>query len=146
VLVIGIEQILVIQILMATHCDRIVLRNSFIGALVALAFNILLTARMGANGSAVVWVIAECVIMGLSAIAIYQKFRYIPPYRRFLSYVLAYTPLFLVSLLIYNNLDNTYACLLSLGILTVIYSVVSEVYILKNKVAIQLLQSLQHFI
>ena len=146
VLVIGIEQILVIQILMATHCDRVVLRNSFIGALVTLTFNIFLTARMGANGSAVVWVIAECVIMGLSAMAIYKKFHYIPPYRRFLSYVLTYTPLFLASLLLYSFLENTYACLLSVGILTVLYTGVSEVYILKNKVAIQLLQSLHRFI
>ena len=146
VLVIGIEQILVIQILMATHCDKTVLINSFIGAIVALFFNILLTSHMGANGSALVWVIAECAIMGLSAMAIYKQFKYIPPYWRLLSYCLTYTPLFLVSLLIYSYLDNTYAIVLSLGTLTVLYAGISEVYILKNKVALQLLQSLHRFI
>ena len=143
VLVIGIEQILVIQILMATHCDNVVLRNSFIGAIVALVFNMLLTSYMGANGSAVVWVIAECTIMALSSWAIYRKFKYVPPYKRFFTYLLSYVPLMLLSLLVYWYLDNTYAIVLSLGILTVLYATINELFILKNKVAHQLLQSIR---
>ena len=143
VLVIGIEQILVIQILMATHCDNVVLRNSFIGAIVALVFNMLLTSYLGANGSAVVWVIAECTIMALSSWAIYRKFKYVPPYKRFFTYLLSYVPLLLLSLLVYWYLDNTYAIVLSLGILTVLYAAVNELFILKNKVAHQLLQSIR---
>ena len=143
VLVIGIEQILVIQILMATHCDNVVLRNSFIGAVVALVFNLLLTSYMGANGSAVVWVIAECTIMALSSWAIYRKFKYVPPYKRFFAYLLSYVPLLLLSLLVYWYLENTYAIVLSLGILTVLYAAVNELFILKNKVAHQLLQSIR---
>lgn len=139
VLIIGIEQILVIQILMAMHQDNIVLRNSFIGAVVTLLFNILLTANMGAVGSAVVWVIAECVIMGLSMIAIYKKYHYLMPYKRVLAYCVTYTPLLLLSLLIYNYLDNSYAILGSIAILTAVYTFVNEVFILKNKVACQLL-------
>lgn len=142
VLVIGIEQILVIQILMAAHCDKVVLKNSFIGAIVALLFNILLTSYMGANGSAVVWVIAECAIMGLSATAIYKKFSYVPPYKRILAYCLSYTPLLLLSLLIYNYLDNTYAIVFSLAVLTVVYACVVEIFFLKNTVALQVIQSL----
>lgn len=143
VLVIGIEQILVIQILMATHCDNVVLRNSFIGAVVALVFNLLLTSYMGANGSAVVWIIAECTIMVLSSWAIYRKFKYVPPYKRFFTYLLSYVPLMLLSLLVYWYLDNTYAIVLSLGILTVLYATINELFILKNKVAHQLLQSIR---
>jgi O-antigen/teichoic acid export membrane protein len=143
VLVIGIEQILVIQILMATHCDNVVLRNSFIGAVVALVFNLLLTSYMGANGSAVVWIIAECTILVLSSWAIYRKFKYVPPYKRFFTYLLSYVPLMLLSLLVYWYLDNTYAIVLSLGILTVLYATINELFILKNKVAHQLLQSIR---
>ena len=141
VLIIGIEQILVIQILMATHCDKTVLKNSFIGAIVALLFNIILTAQMGADGSAVVWVIAECVIMGLSVMAIYKKFSYIPPYKRILVYCLSYAPLLLLSLLIYSYLDNTYAIVSSLAVMTVLYATFIELFFLKNKVALQVLQS-----
>ena len=142
ILVIGIEQILVIQILMAMHCDDTVLKNSFFGAIVALVFNILLTARMGANGSAVVWVIAECAIMVLSIIAIYRKFSYLPPFRRLLAYCAAYCPLLVLSILIYHYIDNTYAIVLSIGVLTVLYAAVTETFVLKNKVARQLLQTI----
>lgn len=142
VLIIGIEQILVIQILMAMHSDSIVLRNSFIGAMVTVAFNILLTSSMGAVGSAIVWVIAECVIMGLSIVAIYKKYHYVMPYKRVLCYCASYTPLVLLSLLAYYNLDNDYAVIISLAILTIIYTAANELLVMKNKVALQLLKIL----
>ena len=145
VLIIGIEQILVIQILMATHHDKVVLRNSFIGAVVALVFNILLTQTFGAEGSAVVWIIAECTIMALSTAAIYRRFHYTPPYRRLFSYCAAYTPLLIVSLLIYHYLDNTYAIVLSLGVLTIVYASITELSVLKNMVARQLLDTFHQF-
>ena len=141
VLIIGIEQILVMQILMASHCDKTVLRNSFIGAIIALLFNILITSAMGANGSAIVWVIAECVIMGLSMMAIYRKYDYVLPYRRIMAYFLSYIPLMVLSILLYCSLDDTYAIIISLGLLTVLYATVNEVFILKNTVALQLLES-----
>ena len=143
VLIIGIEQILVIQILMATHCDKVVLRNSIIGAVTALLFNILLTERMGAEGSSVVWVIAECVIMGLSTFAIYKKFHYIPPYKRLLAYILAYTPLLILEILLYEYLGSTILTLLLAAAITVVYAFLSELYVMKNKVALQLLQTIR---
>lgn len=141
VLIIGIEQILVIQILMAMHSDKTVLRNSFIGAVVTVVFNLLLTKSLGAVGSAIVWVIAECVIMGLSMVAIRRKFNYVMPYKRLLAYCLSYIPLALLLMLVYHNLENEYAIVASLAILTIVYSSVNEPLIMKNKVARQLLQS-----
>lgn len=142
ILIIGIEQILVIQILIAMHCDNTVLRNSFVGALVTLLLNMLLTAKMGAVGSAIVWGIAECVIMGLSLNVIYKKFKYILPFRRILTYIITYTPLLLLLLLIYHNLSNIYVMMAVLSVLTAVYTFVNEIFILKNKVAVQLIHSL----
>lgn len=142
VLIIGIEQILVIQILMTMHCDNIVLRNSLIGACVAILFNILLTSTMGAVGSSVVWLITECVIMGLSIYIIHKKFAYVLPVKRFLAYCVAYVPLLAVLQFTFNHLDNDYTIICSLAILTVLYTSVTEILILKNKVALQLLTSL----
>lgn len=141
VLIIGIEQIMVIQILMAMHQDNIVLRNSLIGAIVTLAFNILITSYLGAVGSAIVWVIAECVIMGLSMIVIYRKYHYLMTYKRLTVYIASYTPLLLLLLFIYYHIQNE---LLSVGVLaitTIIYALFNEIFILKNKVVQQLLES-----
>lgn len=141
-LIIGIEQILVIQILMATHQDSTVLQNSIIGAVTALIFNILLTTSLGAVGSAIVWVIVELVVMTLSIIAIYRKYNYILPFKRVFSYCISYTPLLLLSLLLYYNLDNTYAIISVIAVLTIVYAAINESFILKNKVVRQLLQSI----
>lgn len=141
-LIIGIEQILVIQILMATHQDSTVLQNSIIGAVTALIFNILLTTSLGAVGSAIVWVIVEVVVMTLSIIAIYRKYNYILPFKRVFSYCISYTPLLLLSLLLYYNLDNTYAIISVIAVLTIVYAAINESFILKNKVVRQLLQSI----
>ena len=145
VLILGIEQILVIQILLAMHCDNTVLKNSFIGAFASLVFNIIMTANMGAVGSAIVWVIAEFVIMGLSMVAIYKKFKYVIPYKRLFAYLASYTPLTLLSLLVYHHLDDGYAIICSIGVLIVVYAFFNELFLLKNKVAIQLLHSIHLF-
>ncbi len=144
ILIIGIEQILVIQILMATHCDHTVLKNAFIAAVATLVFNLLLTSQWGAIGTAVVWIIAEALIMVLSIIVIYQKFKFVMDYRRLLNYCICYTPLLLLSLLLYHFLNDDYAIVISLAVLTTVFIVINEVFILKNKVALQLLQSLKH--
>lgn len=141
ILIIGIEQILVIQILLATHKDSIVLRNSFIGAMVSLVLNILLTASMGAIGSAIIWVIVEVVIMVLSIVTICHKYHYHLPYLRLLVYCGAYTPLLLLLCLFYHYIDNSYLFLGASAAMTVLYSAVNECFILKNKVTRQVLQS-----
>jgi len=140
VLIIGIEQILVIQILMAMHQDNIVLCNSFIGAVVALLLNILLTASMGASGSAVVWIITECVIMIASMIIIYSKYQYIMPFRRLLAYCAAYAPLLLASVALYYFIDNGYVLIVMVGLLTLIYMAFTELIVLKNNIARQILK------
>jgi O-antigen/teichoic acid export membrane protein len=127
---------------MAMHQDNTVLRNSFIGASVALFFNIILTADLGAVGSAIVWVIAEVTILSITMIDIYKKYNYILPYKRLAVYCISYTPLLIISVIVYNNMNNGFAALSSVAILTVVYSVLNETLILKNQVTQQLLKSL----
>ena len=134
-LIVGIEQILVIQILLAMHQDSLVLRNSFIGAIIAFILNILITSTLKAPGSALVWVSAECVIMFLSSYDIYKKYNYIMPYRRVFAYCLSYLPILLLSILVYTYLDNKLIMLATLAVSIFVYALVFEVFVLKNKVA-----------
>lgn len=144
VLIIGIEQILVIQILMSRHQDNVVLRNCFLGAVISLIFNVALTASLGAPGSAIVWVAAEFSIMCFSIADAYKKFHYVFPYRRVLAYAVAYAPLVVLAWLIYRTLDNRYAMLASVATLTFTYACLTEVFVLKNKVVQYLLQSVHN--
>ena len=144
VLVIGIEQILVIQILLSMHQDNVVLRNAVIAAVSAMVFNILLTPSMGAVGSAIVWVIAECTTLGLSAIDIYRKYRYLMPCKRILTYFLSYVPLLVLSILLYNYMTTTFISMLAVALLTIVYAGLNEVFVIKNKVVCQLLIGIYH--
>lgn len=146
VLIIGIEQILVIQILLAMHQDNTVLRNSFIGAFVALILNVLITASMGAPGSAIVWVIAECVIMILSAYDIYRKYNYLMPIKRMAVYCLSYIPLLLIAFFIFREVDCNYIMLTALAVVIVAYTFFTEVFILKNMVAMLLMETISQLL
>lgn len=72
VLVIGIEQILIVQLLMPLGNDRVILINSIIGAVVGLAANVILVPLWEAKGSALVWMLSELVVL-LSASYFLQR-------------------------------------------------------------------------
>ena len=128
------------------HQDSTVLRNSFIGALAALILNILITASMGAPGSAIVWVMAECVIMLFSAFDIYRKYNYLMPFRRMALYGLSYAPLLLIAFLIYREAGGSYFMLAVLALVIVVYAFLTEVFILKNKVAMLLMETVRQLL
>lgn len=68
----GYEQILVIQTLMPLKQDRILLRNSMIGAGFGMVLNFALVPSFLCVGSSLVWVLAELVILALSQKTVYS--------------------------------------------------------------------------
>ena len=73
VFIIGYEQILVLQTLMPLGKDKILLRNSTIGATAGILLNIVLVPLFAAIGSAMVWIVTECLILVLSQIAVRKE-------------------------------------------------------------------------
>lgn len=132
VLIVGIEQILVIQILMAMHEDRVVLKNSFIGAIVAVLLNMLITSSLGAPGSAIVWILSELCILVLSAAFIRRKLHFPLPYRKILRYVLSYLPLMCLSFLYLYYIEGELLFLFILTLTTILYAGIYEVFVIKN--------------
>ena len=63
ILIVGYEQILVIQVLMPLKEDTVILRNSMLGAIVGVVGNIILVPHYACVGSAIVWVISELVVL-----------------------------------------------------------------------------------
>lgn len=137
ILVIGIEQVLIVQILMARHHDRIVLFNSIVGALTMIMANFLITKTLGAPGSAIVWVLAETTILMLAIIEVSKKEGYVFPVLRLLRYCLCYAPLLAILAIICNISDNEFILLGSASILTLCYACIIEVFVTKNHVATQ---------
>ena len=62
ILVIGMEQILVVQVMMPMKMDRAVFVNSAVGAGVGVLLNLLLVRFLLAQGSAIVWMVSELAV------------------------------------------------------------------------------------
>ena len=62
-LIIGLEQVLVYQVLFPLNDDKAILVNSVIGASVGITFNVLLVGHLLAIGSAISWVASEISVL-----------------------------------------------------------------------------------
>lgn len=90
ILIIGMEQVLVLQTMMPMKYDRPVLINSMIGALTGILLNILLVDRMEAIGSSVVWLVSELAVLGGAIVVVTRKAGIPFPVRPFLSELARY--------------------------------------------------------
>lgn len=62
-LMVGMEQILIVQIMMPSRADKRVLINCILGATCGVLLNLLIVPRMGCIGSSIVWVACEFAVM-----------------------------------------------------------------------------------
>lgn len=99
VFVIGYEQILVLQTLLPLGRDKLLLRNSLVGAVVGVALNAVLVPMMASVGSAIVWIITEILILVLSQIAVGRELGINFPYRESFKNIVVYLPLVAMVLL-----------------------------------------------
>lgn len=93
VFVVGYEQILVLQTLLPLGKDKIMLRNSLIGAGIGILLNITLVPSFASVGSSVVWIAVECIILVLSQIAVTKELDIHFPIRATLKNIAIYIPL-----------------------------------------------------
>ena len=143
VLIVGYEQVLVIQILMATKHDRQITINSVIGATVSILMNLIMISRFGAVGTAIVWVCTELTIAILSLKDIHHFTPYRFPARQFLKNILFYIPLLFILVAFKEFMALPSIISLSIaGILTLLYSLYIQTRWLKSQIILQTLDSL----
>ena len=91
--VVGYEQILILQTLLPLGRDKIMLRNSLIGAAMGVTLNLLLVPCFKATGSSAVWIAVECTILLLSQFAVTKELDLRFPFRQVLVNLMTYIPL-----------------------------------------------------
>ena len=132
-LVIGYEQIIVIQMLMPLKKDKVILFNSIIGASIGVFLNILLVPFFKSTGSAIVLVLSETTIMILSQHFISKEISFYFPWRKLISRLLWTCPIVITCLLIRAIIDN-YLVELFLGFDSVcLYYILLEYIVYKNE-------------
>ena len=141
--IIGYEQILVIQTMMPAHCDKIVFRNAIVGAMVSLAINLTLVSRLGATGSAIVWLASESTVFLLSQWYVSRHFHIHFPLRQLLRHVVAYLPLVAVLVTIYVGWGQSLVGLLVAAPLTALYFIVIQISYLRNEILMNMLNKIR---
>lgn len=132
-LIVGLDQILIVQILIPMKKDFKVLILSAIGAVVGVLLNLLLVRSMGADGSAVVWLSAEAAVCIVAMITVFSGTGLSFPAKKVLMMVLLYLPLLLVLMWIGTlHLEKAYLRLGISSVVAALYFMVVSCWIMKD--------------
>ncbi|MBQ0075363.1 MAG: oligosaccharide flippase family protein [Prevotella sp.] len=135
ILVIGFSQIFVLQILLPMKKDNIVLRNAIIGALTSIIINLIIVKHLGAVGSAITWICSESIVAIASYVTICSFSKLNLPYKRFLEYLAAYTPIVIFLLISHYYLGYNNLLLLAItGGVALIYTFIIQKKYLKSEI------------
>lgn len=140
IFLIGYEQVLVIQILSPMKQDKYIILNAFMGSLVGVVLNIILVPKLASIGSSIVWLSSEFVVF-LSAHYFVSKLTGLKfPYRKFLSYIIAYIPLTAILMIFHYYFQFEYYFVFVALFVVSIYSFLMEFYYFKNSIVIDILK------
>ena len=135
-LVVGLEQILIVQILMPSRSDKQVFVNSIIGAVCSILLNVLLVSCLESIGSSIVWFVSELAVMTTALYFVKQKYFDIVFFTNMVRHLLSFIPMLSIYYFIYRIVEQSWVCF-SLGfIFTLIYCHFVLLYIVKNDVYI----------
>ena len=128
----GLAQIWVIQVLLPLKRDRIVLYSSIVGAVVGITANILIVGIFGAIGSALVLLFSEISSSSISFYYVIRKRLIHFPLKKFSYFTLGSIPYVFICLFIQNNLRSSISTLVITAFFCLVYFVILNRYILKK--------------
>ncbi len=131
ILVIGMEQILVVQVMMPMKMDRAVFVNSAVGAGVGILLNLLLVRFMLAQGSAIVWVVSELSVFLCAWIAVSRNLSLRFPLGDLVRVIVFHLPL-VPLLLLFLPVGNAFLRLGCQGAVTGLYMLVVNLLFFKD--------------
>lgn len=141
-LIVGLEQILIVQILMPSRSDKQVFINSIIGAVCSILLNVLLVSKLESIGSSIVWFVSELAVMTTAFYFVKQKYHDITFFANMAKHLFSFIPMLLIYYLISKNIEQCWIGF-SLGFIsTLVYSHFALSYLVKNNIYISVIKSL----
>lgn len=131
-IVIGYEQITVMQILMPLGKDRAIFTNAMIGAVIGISLNFLIVPFLKSVGTSIVWICSEFGVL-ISSQYFANKYSNLQfPSKSIVSHFLWLSPIILLNYLI-SLLHINYIIQMGIGIVvTTLYTFIVEYYFVKN--------------
>ena len=140
-LIIGYEQIIIIQILTPLKKDKAILINSALGGFVGILMNLLLVSNMRCIGSAIVWVIAEITVLCSGQFFVVKYVGLNFPFFKIGRQLLTALPICVICYVVGLADLNDFLILAIGGGAVVIYYGILYIYIYKNEFLISLLKN-----
>lgn len=133
ILIIGIEQILIMQLLTPLRADKMVFTSSLIGGTIGLIFNIFLVGWLQSIGSVFVWFLSELAVF-LSAYHFVRKSTGITISLKIASkYIVSFLPLFAICYCFYY-MNNKLLSLVYATIASIAYTHIVLLCVVKNEI------------
>lgn len=143
ILIIGMEQILIVQILTPLKKDKAILINTILGALAGIISNMLLVGRFKSIGSSIVWCNSELIVL-LSAIYFVNKNTDIQiNFKKLFFQIIIGLPYLLISLFSTIIFKSPLITIMTSSCLSLLYFYFIQVKIMKNKFAISLIKEIK---
>lgn len=139
-LIIGYEQILVIQTLMPLKKDITILRNSIVGACVGVFLNFALIPYFASVGASIVWFTSELTILVLSQIAVTRTIGAKFPWYICTKNMICNIPLIVLILIVSQFFENPIVKVFISGTILIVYMYILNVRILKNPEIVRLVE------
>lgn len=133
VLIVGIEQILILQILMPLKQDKSIFYNSIIGAIVGITLNLLLVSSLKSIGSSVSWVLSEIVVMLCSFFYVRRLINVDIPYRVLIRSACVACPIMIIGTMVSALPLSPFVEILIAGALVLAYLFAVRRFYLKNE-------------
>lgn len=135
-LIIGYEQIIILQMLTPMKKDSAIFANSIIGASVGVLFNILLVSQFGSTGTAIVWVVSEISVLISAQFFVTKYIGYKMPILAFIKRLFLAIPIIGVCWLVNQSISGTLSSLFIVAAFASVSWLLVEALILKNRIII----------
>jgi len=133
-LVIGTEEILIIQLLMPLNKDKAIFINSLVGAIVGVILAIVLVRNFQSVGSSIVWVFSELSILITASYFVKKYIGIRIPYKMVFSKFLYAIPYILICYGVISWLNDSIIKLAVAGVVSLVYFIIEDMYISKNNI------------
>lgn len=122
-LIIGSEQIFILQLLIPGRKDSAILKSAVAGVAVCVVVNLLLTEKYGAVGSALAWCGAEFAVLSVASCAVKKYMHIHYPFNSLLKSFVYAVPYVLIGIVVLNLIDAYLIRLFVAALLYFVYAV-----------------------
>ena len=143
ILIAGVEQILILQLILPLHMDKAFFYNSIAGATVGLVLIFTLVPSLLSLGAIIAWVTSECAVLLAAYYFVRKKIGKVLDLKMTCIYFISYLPLlaiFIISTFLFSDRYTAFVfSLFTMGI----YSHVNLLFILRNEIYIKILEQMK---